>query len=444
MISRLSNRAQRRMNVVGERSGGGKGERADLLADVLIVGAGPAGLAMAAALCDQGLTVVGLAPTSPLTPWTNTYGIWEDELAPLGLTQMLGHRWQDVVVYVQEREIALGRSYGLLDNAKLQAHLLARTASMRWEQASAVSLVTDAHTTTVVTHTGKSLRARLVIDASGHNPLFVKRQPATHPTAYQAAYGVVGTFSAPPVAPGRLVLMDFRADYLTSQERASEPPTFLYAMDLGGGRYFMEETSLAHAPAMAQEQLAARLYRRLAHRSIEVLTCEHVERCLFPMNSPMPDLRQRVVGFGGAASMVHPATGYQVGAALAMAPRVAAALADALSQRDASPEALAHAGWKAVWPGERLRRHYFYLVGLQMVLNFNEAQTHAFFGAFFDLPRKGWVGYLSNTLAIGELIAPMLNLFLRLPWRVRRKLLGTVMREARLLRRAFYSGVPTS
>jgi lycopene cyclase-like protein len=412
----------------------------DVLADVLILGAGPAALAAAAALCDQGVNVVGLAPTLPSTPWPNTYGIWEDELAPLGLTHLLGHRWQDVVVYVGEREVALDRVYGLLDNAKLQAHLLGRAQGARWVQGVAISQVTDARMTRVTTQTGATLRARLVIDASGHNPALLKRQPATDPLAFQAAYGVVGTFSTPPVRTGQLVLMDFRTDYLTPQERTSEPITFLYAMDLGNGRYFVEETSLAHAPALSQELLEARLHRRLAHRGIEVLSCEHQERVLFPMNSPMPDLHQPLMGYGGAASMVHPATGYQVGAALTMAPCVAAALAEALAQPQASPAALASAGWGALWPDNRLRRHHLYLFGLQNVLHFDHAQTQAFFAEFFNLPRKEWSGYLSNTLQVSEVIPPMSRLFVRAPWRVKWALLSSVPRDPRLLWRALWRG----
>ncbi|MCB0162318.1 MAG: FAD-dependent monooxygenase, partial [Caldilineaceae bacterium] len=52
-----------------------------MMTDVLIIGAGPAGLALAAALCDQGVRVAGLAPGAPATRWVNTYGIWADELA---------------------------------------------------------------------------------------------------------------------------------------------------------------------------------------------------------------------------------------------------------------------------------------------------------------------------------------------------------------------------
>ena len=45
------------------------------------------------------------------------------------------------------------------------------------------------------------------------------------------------------------VLMDFRSDHLNANE-LEEPPSFLYAMDLGDGSYFVEETSLACSPPL--------------------------------------------------------------------------------------------------------------------------------------------------------------------------------------------------
>jgi hypothetical protein len=46
----------------------------------------------------------------------------------------------------------------------------------------------------------------------------------------QATYGIVAS--------------NYSTDHLQAEELA-EPPTFFYAMDLGGGRFFMEEPSLA-------------------------------------------------------------------------------------------------------------------------------------------------------------------------------------------------------
>ncbi|MEN9935601.1 MAG: hypothetical protein RLZZ387_2180 [Chloroflexota bacterium] len=403
--------------------------------DVLVVGAGPAGLAIAASLCAAGLRVAGLTPADPGAPWLNTYGIWADELEPLGLAHMLGHRWSDCTTYAGGRELALGRDYGLIDNARLQAHLLTQCerGGVTWRRGAAARADHSATGSVVQTRDGAALAARLVVDASGHTPALVRRPASTH-TAYQAAYGVVGTFSQPPVRPGQLVLMDYRADHLPPEERAA-PPTFLYAMDLGGGRFFVEETSLAHVPGVGLGALERRLHRRLEAMGVRVHETEHVEHCLFPMNAPLPDLAQPVLGFGGAASMVHPASGYQVGAALRYAPQVAAAVAAALGS-GAPPAKSARAGWRALWPSERVRRRNLYLFGLSSLLTCDEARLQAFFRTFFQLPRAQWSAYLSDRLSTPELAGVMLRLFASAPWDVRRMLAGGVGRDYGLLWRA--------
>jgi len=408
-----------------------------MTADVLIVGAGPAGLALAAALCDAGLQVEGIALDGPQTPWASTYGIWEDELPSADYIALLQHRWTDCVSYAGAQELRLDRVYGLLDNPRLQAHLLARCqrTAMRWhrqparaiEQQDRVSIAALADATTVP--------ARIVVDASGHMPIFVQRPPLGA-VAYQAAYGVVGRFTQPPVRDGRLVLMDYRADHLTAAERAQDPPTFLYAMHLGDGRYFVEETSLANVPAVPFDRLEQRLRRRLAHRNIAIAAVEHEEYCLFPMNMPVPLLDQPVLGYGGAASMVHPASGYQVGAALRYAPIVARALHDALLDPQATPAQIAAAGWQAIWPPDRLRKRRLYLFGLQTLLGFDVTRLQSFFAAFFHLPRRQWGGYLSNTLTRVEVMRAMTELLLRAPMDVRRSLIGSAFRHPGMFARA--------
>lgn len=402
-----------------------------------MVGAGPAGLALAAALCDAGLHVTGVTPIDPTAPWPNTYGIWEDELSTPTLAAMLNYRWTDCVAYAAGKEHRLSRVYGLLDNPQLQTHLLAKCerGKLRWHRQPARGITHSATHSSVTLGDGSVHQARLVIDASGHHPIFVERPPASN-IAYQAAYGVVGTFTQPPVHTGRLVLMDYRSDHLTESERRSEPPTFLYAMDFGDGRYFVEETSLAHAPAVPFALLKARLHRRLAHHGCAVHATEHEEFCLFPMNMPVPLLDQPVLGYGGAASMVHPASGYQVGAALRSAPHVAQAITQALNARDGAPARVAAAGWQALWPAQKLRKHKLYLFGLQTLLSFDEARLQRFFGAFFELPRPYWSGYLSNTLAMRGVLETMSRVFLAAPMDVRRGLMASALRNPAMLLRA--------
>jgi lycopene cyclase-like protein len=273
-----------------------------------------------------------------------------------------------------------------------------------------------------------------VLDASGHQAVFVQR-PDEGPVAGQAAYGVVGTFSKPPVAAGEFVLMDFRSDHLSEAECRCSPPTFLYAMDFGGGVFFVEETSLALAPPVPYDVLRDRLHRRLAHRGVAVQSVQHEEFCLFPMNLPLPDLQQQVVGFGGAASLVHPASGYMVGSLLRRAPALADVIAAGLNNRALDAPALARSAWQALWPLELRRKHALYRFGLEKLMRYPEDQLRAFFTTFFDLPTEQWYGFLTNTLSLPQLIAAMVRLFAVAPWSVRWGLMQQQGRELELLLR---------
>ena len=405
--------------------------------DVLVLGAGPAALCIAAALCERGVAVQGLAPDDPAAPWANTYGIWGPEVDELGLQQLLGHRWHDTRSYFGDQlatgAMVHGIDYGLFDKTALQQHWWGpcQNGGVRWHQGRAVAIEHESAGSVVITEAGEHLRARLVIDASGHHSRFVQR-PDEGPVAGQTAYGIVGRFSAPPVDPGQFVLMDYRCDHLSEAERRCAPPTFLYAMDFGEGVFFVEETSLALAPAVPYDVLKDRLLRRLALRGISVEQVQHEEFCLFPMNLPLPDLQQRVVGFGGSASMVHPASGYMVGSLLRRAPALADAIAAGLRAPNAGAQQLAAQAWQALWPLELQRRHALYRFGLEKLMRFSDPQLRAHFTTFFSLPREQWFGFLTNTLSLHQLIAAMVRLFVVAPWSVKAGLMLMQGRELQL------------
>lgn len=403
--------------------------------DVLVIGAGPAALAIATALLERGVTVAALSAADPGEPWANTYGIWGEEVDQLGLGHLLGHRWSNCVSWFGEQPCPHGRDYGLFDKEKLQRHWLdeGEAAGLAWHRGRAVSIDHSEQRSLVSTAEGEQLEARLVVDASGHQPVFVRR-PDEGPVAGQAAYGIVGTFSAPPVEPGQFVLMDYRCDHLTEQGR-QEPPSFLYAMDLGGGTYFVEETSLALAPPLPFELLKDRLVRRLAARGVSVETVDHEERCLFPMNLPLPFLDQPVVGFGGAASMVHPASGYLVGSLLRRAPDLADAIAAGLSDPNRPAKELAHLAWEGLWPLELRRKHALYRFGLEKLMRFREDQLRAHFRNFFALSPSQWYGFLTNTLTLPALVGAMVRLFATANGDVRWGLMEPRGRELALLGR---------
>ncbi len=406
------------------------------MADVLVIGSGPAGLSLATALGQRGLTVEGLSPVEPTKPWPNTYGIWVDELEALGMTKYLWQRWKNTAVYMGDQVTPLNREYGLIDREALQGDWLSQSQQqgIQWHRGKAARVSHGAKRSEVTDEAGNTYSTRLVVDTSGHNPALIRRMPQTKPIAYQTAYGIVGKFSAPPIEPGQMVLMDYRDDYLPPPERRL-PPTFLYAMDLGEDIYFVEETSLAHSPAIPFETLERRLHQRLAHRGVKVIETHHEEKCLFPMNMALPDLTQSVVGFGGAASMVHPASGYMMGALLRRGPDLAQAIAQSLEATSTDPNQVAKVAWQALWPEERLRKHFLYTFGLENLMAFKTQDLQQFFTTFFSLEQSQWSGFLADTSTLPEIVQAMLVLFGRASNPVRWGLMTSVFSHGNLLRR---------
>ncbi|MEM7738381.1 MAG: lycopene cyclase family protein [Deinococcota bacterium] len=414
--------------------------------DVLVIGTGPAGLAITAACAELGLDTACLSPdaNSPKA-WSNTYGIWHDEL-PAHLHNTLHHTWTEVYARGKSQQPRsnqhlgmagarnLNRAYSLFDNSKLQTHLLEICAkgNVTWLVGTAEHIHhnLDTPSTTVVANAGAEHDSRLVIDASGHTSKFVTRPCAN--LAYQLAYGFVGTFSAPPITPSSMMLMDFDDSYLRADER--QQATFLYAMDLGDGRFFVEETALAARPKLPFEVFKDRLERRLAARGCDVLEVHEPEHCIFPMNPALPHIPQPVVGYGAAASMVQPASGYMVGLALRHAPRLAQAIVNGLEQDTKDHSAnLASYAWRQLWPTQARYQQQLYRFGLEAILSMDSPQTQAFFEAFFACPTPLWQGFLSAQLTSPALLRTMLEVFGRAPNNVRGKLLAAAWQHPAML-----------
>ena len=408
---------------------------------MLVLGGGPAALCVASELYQRGVVVEGIATEPVDAPWPNTYGIWVDELNALDLEHLIEHRWSDTVSYfgsggseAADQPLVHGIDYGLFDRSALQRYWLKRADGVLWHQDSAERVEAGAEHTLVSCASGEVRKARLVIDASGASSPHIRR-PDQGPVAGQAAYGLVGRFSEAPISSGRFVLMDYRSNHL-SEKQCLEPPTFLYAMDLGDGVFFVEETSLALAPGVAYSVLQQRLKQRLEHRGVQITEVLHEEFCLFPMNLPLPDRNQPLLAFGGSASMVHPASGYMVGSLLRRGPGLAEALAAALADPSLGSVDLARRGWQALWPMELVLRHQLYQFGLGRLMGFNEQLLRRHFATFFSLPREDWFGFLTNTLPLPRLMGVMLRLFALSPWELRRGLvLGAAQRQAPRFRR---------
>ncbi len=392
--------------------------------DILILGSGPAALCLAAELAKQNLIIKGISTKSPHEKWENTYGIWASELEELGLESLLSHRWSRTVSFFgnginENGNISTNHNYdyGLINQEAFQNELLKKCNGIKWLNETASQITEEKNISEVICFSGLKLKARLVIDASGHKSTFIKR-PSRKDIAQQAAYGIVGKFSSPPVKKDQFVLMDFRPDHLNKDELLTSP-SFLYAMDLGNETFFVEETSLASYPALSQEQLKKRLLSRLGNKGIKVNEIYHEENCLFPMNLPLPFKKQFVLGFGGSASMVHPASGYMIGSLLRRAPLLAEKLAIFLKEPNLSSLEIATKAWEVLWPYELTQRHKLYQYGLQRLMSFDESRLRSFFSNFFRLSTKEWVGFLTNTLPLPKLIYVMSKMFINSPLKIK-------------------------
>lgn len=216
--------------------------------DALVLGSGPAALAIASALANERLSVHVLSPLDRRHTWPYTYGIWGEEVDDLGIGDLLKHRWTNTVSFFgsgskeenspKNKETRHNHDYGLFDKNKLQAYWLKQCdeALVEWHLGTATNLKVNQSISTVTTSEGEEVTARLIIDATGYKPVFLK-VPNNGEVAVQTCFGIVGKFTSPPIEKEQFVLMDYRNNHLTEAEK-DEPPTFLYAMDMGNGTFF--------------------------------------------------------------------------------------------------------------------------------------------------------------------------------------------------------------
>lgn len=344
----------------------------DGAADVVVAGAGPAGRAVARECALRGLRTVLVAP-HPDARWPATYGMWLDEAE--ALPPGAGY------VAARARVVAragrwLGREYAVLDNESLRSALSHPEVEVR------AGRLADAAGAVVVDATGARARGG----------------------AEQTAYGlrVPAEVAAPVVGPGEAVFMDWRAP-------CPGPDTFLYAVPLPDGRALLEETSLARRPGLPFDVLRDRLAARLGGYGIEPREAE-VERVRIPLDGRADAGTGRVVRFGAAAGLTHPASGYGLADALRLAP----AVADAIATGGAA------AARRVVWSRRAAAVHRLRRAGLATLLALRDGQAAEFFALFFALPPDRQRAYLSGRADLAGTAGAMAAMFARAPWPLRR------------------------
>ncbi|GAY19257.1 lycopene cyclase family protein [Mycobacterium sp. shizuoka-1] len=386
--------------------------------DVVVVGAGPAGMALAAACGQRGLTV-GLVDPNPDRPWVATYGMWAPELPADLPDSVVAARAAGRAIALTEHR--LGWEYAILDVDALRAHLAGQFSGVTVYTGRAVR---SPEPGVVQLADGSSLRGSVVVDAAGRwRPLDPIRSPRV--PAEQTAYGVIldDETVSELVAPGDALFMDWRPDH-----GESGWPTFVYVVPLGGGKVLVEETSLARRPGLPLATLRRRLHARLKHHGIAPPDHAPTEKVSFRVDHPR-HAGSGALGFGAAAPLIHPASGFSVAASLQLAPRVAAALAEHLPGR---PDRALAAAQETVWSPAAKLIHRVRGIGLEALLRMPAAEVPGFFEQFFALPDAQRWAYLTARDDVGGTLAAMAGLFRESDWRLRRRLvLPALMRPLR-------------
>ncbi|PWA42815.1 lycopene beta-cyclase [Artemisia annua] len=360
-----------------------------VVVDLVVVGGGPSGLAVAQQVSEAGLTVCSIDP-SPKLIWPNNYGVWVDEFEAMDLLDCLDTTWASAVVYIDENSTkSLNRPYARVNRKQLKTKMLQKCISngVKFHQAKVIKVVHEEFKSLLICNDGVTIQATLVLDATGFSRSLVQYDKPYNP-GYQVAYGILAEVEEHPFDVDKMLFMDWRDSHLGKNteimERNSKIPTFLYATGVKNGRYTRKN----------------------------VKSIEEDERCVIPMGGPLPVLPQRVLGIGGTAGMVHPSTGYMVARTLAAAPIVAKSIIQYLnSEKMLSGTDLSAEVWRDLWPIERRRQREFFCFGMDILLKLDLEGTRRFFDAFFDLEPRYWHGFLSSRLFLPELLTFGLSLF---------------------------------
>ena len=386
------------------------------IADIIVIGAGPAGLCIACDLADLGCSVALVTPDDQLS-WNNTFGVWSDDLRQSPLADCIAREWSTSHVVLPDGVRDLGRGYALIDNdaAAQSFTTLCAQKAVQTIVGTVVGVDHDDVGSTVTLHSGERLRTVLVIDATGVGKFTTYQGPA--PSLWQVAVGrkLVGEHPYPSDA---MRLMDFSSEGLFDEQEA---PSFLYAMPLEDG-VFVEETYLIAPPGGELAELERRLDARLQRDGVKAIPTGEVEHVRIPMNTALPKANQRIVPFGAAAAMIHPATGYSVGRSLHASRPLAQAIATAMdASRD--PASVARIAHRALWSDDARLVHDLLTYGGEFISGLNTQQTRTFFQSFFSTPQQTWVDYMRGDLSAGQLASVMLTVFRSSPQSMRMRMM---------------------
>lgn len=414
--------------------------------DVLVLGSGPAGSAIASLLGADGKLDVVVADQNFDRDWVPNYGVWKDEwenvmdrFREFGVEfeggnegRSVDREWPVTDCFFggsfdipMEQRMRIDRPYFRVDRFALKKSLSKKFRVVRANHFSeaigvnmykpAGSLVHDEDGTTILLQKkGESspitMRAKIVVDTTGHETkLTLKdtREFYTNP-GFQIAYGAtveIDETNSPDLAmvgpydKEAMTLFDYRTDHFSDQTdliKATKSPTFMYAMPLRENKVFFEETSLVARPAVSFQECKDRFFKRMDYLGIKVTKILEEEYCYIPMGGALPMRDQRILGVGGAAATVHPSTGYHLCRGLMAASDAAKAIKKELESDTPNIDRAVASAYHAMWSPSNIRQRNFAAFGGEFLMKQNVVGLRGFFDGFFRLPLEQWGGFLAG------------------------------------------------
>ena len=434
-----------RSAAASSRLNSGNSDSWDDSCDVLVLGSGPAGCAIASLLgSNENLDVV-VANAKFEDDWVPNYGVWQDEWKTVldrfntfGIDMeadgVIDQRWSITDCFFggsydmpNEQRTRLDRPYCRVNRFALKKSLSKKFRVVEANHISkaiginmyspAGSLVHDESGTTIQLQpkgpdaSPLTMRAKIIIDTTGHETTLVMKdtiEPHT-PPGFQIAYGALVELDESkssnlsmigPYDKEAMTLFDYRTDHFDGNEsdtiKATKAPTFMYVMPLGGNKVFFEETSLVARPAVSFQECKDRCFTRLKHLGIDVANVEEEEYCYIPMGGALPARDQRILGIGGAAAVVHPSTGYNLCRTLMGATDAAREIEKELATENPNLDRAVASAYNALWSTENIKQRNFAVFGGEFLMKQDVVGLRGFFDGFFKLPLELWGGFLAG------------------------------------------------
>ncbi|MDZ4694804.1 MAG: lycopene beta-cyclase CrtY [Deltaproteobacteria bacterium] len=299
-------------------------------ADVIVVGGGLAGGLCVLALTEHApslrvLLVEGNADLSGNHTWCCHKSDIEmvlETTAPSWFKRILSHQWTGYVVRFPNFDRQIDGEYFCITSERLRAALVANHAQNALDLALG-DPATSVQKASVTLASGRALSAPLVIDARG-----MAGASFGTGTGFQKFLGwEIEVIDQPHPFGDCPLLMD------ASVEQA-DGYRFVYTLPFSSHRLLVEDTYFSQNPRLDEEHIRVRLRHYLSSHGVSDFRIIREERGVLPMpwreRERAKDHDAVTIGYRGG--FFHPATGYSLGQAVAVAEHIGQASAGV--QRD--------------------------------------------------------------------------------------------------------------